>query len=53
MSKYDDDMLKQLAAEADELEEAQRAEFIKAHGPGTPDEFFYGVHGSHGSPSVR
>lgn len=53
MAKYDDDMLKQLAAEADALEEAQRAEFEKAHGRADRSEASYGVHGSHGSPSVR
>lgn len=53
MATYDDDMLKQLAAEADEFDEAFRAEVEAKHGPLDLNEAFFGVHGSHGSPSVR
>lgn len=53
MATYDDDMMKQLAAEADAFDEAYRAEVEAKHGPLDRSEAFYGVHGSHGSPSVR
>lgn len=53
MATYDDDMLKQLAAEADAFDEAFRAEVEAKHGPLNHSEAFYGVHGSHSSPSVR
>lgn len=53
MAKYDDEALKQLAAEADALEEAQRAEIEAKHGQADRSQAFFGAHGSHGSPSVR